>query len=50
MNPAEALKARLMAALDPADAPAATAAARSDFDLNPGADRPARLLRPAAVQ
>ena len=49
MNPAEALKARLMAALDPADAPAATAAARSDFDLNPGADRPARLLRPAAV-
>lgn len=49
MNPAEALKTSLMAALDPADGPAATAAARSDFDLNPGADRPARMLRPAAV-
>lgn len=49
MTPADALKASLMTALDPADGPAATAAARSDFDLNPGADRPARLLRPAAV-
>lgn len=49
MRPAETLKASLIAALDPVDGPAATAAARSDFDLNPGADRPARLLRPAAV-
>ena len=49
MTDAARLKARLVAALDPAGEAGAEVAARSDFDLNPGAERPARELRPAAV-
>lgn len=49
MTDAARLKARLVRALDPADGDGAEVAARSDFDLNPGAERPARELRPAAV-
>lgn len=49
MTEAARLKARLARALDPADGAGAEVAARSDFDLNPGAERPARQLRPAAV-
>lgn len=49
MTEAARLKARLVAALDPAGEAGAAVAARSDFDLNPGAERPARELRPAAV-
>lgn len=49
MTDAALLKARLVRALDPADRAFAEVAARSDFDLNPGAERPARQLRPAAV-
>lgn len=49
MTEAARLKARLVRALDPADRAGAEVAARSDFDLNPGAERPARQLRPAAV-
>jgi 8-oxo-dGTP pyrophosphatase MutT (NUDIX family) len=49
MTDAERLKARLVRALDPAGGTGAGIAARSDFDLNPGAERPARELRPAAV-
>jgi len=49
MTDAARLKARLVRALDPADGTAGAVAARSDFDLNPGAERPARQLRPAAV-
>jgi 8-oxo-dGTP pyrophosphatase MutT (NUDIX family) len=49
MTEAARLKARLVRALDPADGAGAEVAARSDFDLNPGAERPARQLRPAAV-
>lgn len=49
MTDAERLKARLMRALDPVGGTGAGIAARSDFDLNPGAERPARELRPAAV-
>ncbi|MBU2167140.1 MAG: CoA pyrophosphatase [Alphaproteobacteria bacterium] len=49
MTDATRLKARLVRALDPAGGAVAGVAARSDFDLNPGAERPARELRPAAV-
>lgn len=49
MTDAARLKARLVKALDPAAGAGAEVAARSDFDLNPGAERPARQLRPAAV-
>jgi len=49
MTEAARLKARLVRALDPVDGAGAEVAARSDFDLNPGAERPARQLRPAAV-
>ncbi len=49
MTDAALLKVRLVRALDPADGAGAEVAARSDFDLNPGAERPARQLRPAAV-
>lgn len=49
MTDAARLKARLVRALDPADGTAGAVAARSDFDLNPAAERPARELRPAAV-
>jgi 8-oxo-dGTP pyrophosphatase MutT (NUDIX family) len=49
MTDSERLKARLVRALDPAGGTGAGIAARSDFDLNPGAERPARELRPAAV-
>ena len=44
------LRERLIERLDAADAWLPDRiAARSDFDLNPGADRPERTLRPAAV-
>ncbi|MGV9006200.1 MAG: CoA pyrophosphatase [Brevundimonas sp.] len=44
------LKQRLTARLEPvADWSPDRTAGRSDFDLNPGADRPERTLRPAAV-
>lgn len=44
------LKQRLTARLEPvADWLPDGMAGRSDFDLNPGADRPERILRPAAV-
>ncbi len=49
MTDAARLKARLVRALDPAGRAGSGSAARSDFDLNPGAERPARELRPAAV-
>lgn len=49
MTDSERLKARLVRALDPAGGTGAGVPARSDFDLNPGAERPARELRPAAV-
>jgi 8-oxo-dGTP pyrophosphatase MutT (NUDIX family) len=49
MTDAARLKARLVRALDPAGGTGSRVAARSDFDLNPGAERPARELRPAAV-
>ena len=45
----ERLKARLVRALEPAGAAPAARATRSDFDLNPDAERPERQLRPAAV-
>jgi len=44
------LRARLIQQLEPvADWSPHAAATRSDFDLNPGAARPERTLRPAAV-
>jgi 8-oxo-dGTP pyrophosphatase MutT (NUDIX family) len=44
------LRQRLIEKLEPAaDWRPGRAAARSDFDLNPGADRPVVTLRPAAV-
>ena len=44
------LRARLLDRLSPPDTWSPDAAAvRSDFDLNPGAERPERRLRPAAV-
>lgn len=44
------LRQRLIEKLEPAaDWTPDRAAARSDFDLNPGADRPGLTLRPAAV-
>jgi 8-oxo-dGTP pyrophosphatase MutT (NUDIX family) len=44
------LRQRLIDRLEPAaDWTPGRAAARSDFDLNPGADRPVVTLRPAAV-
>ncbi len=46
----DSLRRRLAGRLAPvADWRAATPAARSDFDLNPGFERPLRELRPAAV-
>ena len=44
------LRERLIEHLEPAVSwTADRVPARSDFDLNPGADRPKRTLRPAAV-
>ena len=44
------LRERLIDRLEPAETwTPDRVPARSDFDLNPGADRPARTLRPAAV-
>lgn len=44
------LRERLIVGLEPAaNWTPDRAPARSDFDLNPGADRPERILRPAAV-
>ena len=44
------LRERLIDRLEPAETwTPDLVPARSDFDLNPGADRPARTLRPAAV-
>lgn len=49
MTDAVRLKARLGRMLDPVGGAGAAYALRSDFDLNPGAERPTRQLRPAAV-
>lgn len=49
MTDAAKLRARLVRVLDPAGGTGAEPALRSDFDLNPGAERPTRQLRPAAV-
>ena len=44
------LRERLIDQLEPAAAwTPGRPPARSDFDLNPGAERPERILRPAAV-
>lgn len=46
----ETLRQRLIERLEPALAwTPGRAPARSDFDLNPGAERPERILKPAAV-